>query len=242
MGTDLEARLTRKGIQTRERLLDTALGLFVENGYEATTMRDIAAAAQSSLGLAYRYFSSKEEMVLSLYMRLAEQMEEEIGVLAPVPIAEGFYRAMQIKLRQLEPYRDVLGALFGVAMMPYSGVAVLGNHTLAIRQRAGTIFFGLTAHATDAPPEPLASELATVLYMLHLALILFWLNDPTPGTRATQDLLALARDVLWWGRQALHLPTMAHTLGRFVQIIRPVFGGLDDIDSQPAILGTQARP
>ena len=73
--------LTPKGERTREHLLDTALRLFTSAGYEATTMRDIAAAAECSLGLAYRYFASKEEFVLALsfphaawYMRLGRSI------------------------------------------------------------------------------------------------------------------------------------------------------------------------
>jgi AcrR family transcriptional regulator len=63
--------LTPKAVQTRLHILDTALELFATQGYDATTMREIAAAADCSLGLAYRYFASKEEMVLALYGRMA---------------------------------------------------------------------------------------------------------------------------------------------------------------------------
>ena len=67
------ATLTAKGERTREHLLDTALRLFTTEGYEATTMREIAAAAECSLGLAYRYFASKDEFVLALYVRMERE-------------------------------------------------------------------------------------------------------------------------------------------------------------------------
>ena len=60
--------LTPKALRTRERILEAALRLFAERGYEATTMRDVAREAGASLGLAYRYFGSKEEFALALYM------------------------------------------------------------------------------------------------------------------------------------------------------------------------------
>ena len=56
-----ERVLTPKARRTRERILEAALALFAERGYEATTMRDVAREAGASLGLAYRYFESKEE-------------------------------------------------------------------------------------------------------------------------------------------------------------------------------------
>jgi AcrR family transcriptional regulator len=52
------------------------LGCLLRGGYEATTMRDVAREAGAGLGLAYRYFASKEEFALALYMRLAEESEE----------------------------------------------------------------------------------------------------------------------------------------------------------------------
>ncbi|PJZ68706.1 TetR family transcriptional regulator [Leptospira perolatii] len=45
---------------TRELILKTSLKLFSEQGYHGTTMRQIAQRAGLSLGLAYRYFDSKE--------------------------------------------------------------------------------------------------------------------------------------------------------------------------------------
>jgi hypothetical protein len=42
--------LTEKAEKTRERIFQTALGLFVEQGYDKTTMRDIAKADECSLG------------------------------------------------------------------------------------------------------------------------------------------------------------------------------------------------
>lgn len=53
-------KLTQKAALTRQRIIDTALHLFATKVYDQTTMRDIAAAADCSLGLAYRYFASKD--------------------------------------------------------------------------------------------------------------------------------------------------------------------------------------
>src|SRR6266850_2650368 len=46
--------------ETRRQILETALALFRERGFEDTTMRDVAARAGLSLGSAYYYFKSKE--------------------------------------------------------------------------------------------------------------------------------------------------------------------------------------
>src|ERR671921_2831290 len=106
-----ERVLTPKARRTRERILEAALRLFAERGYEATTMRDVAREAGASLGLAYRYFASKEEFVLALYMRLAEESEGWVrGGLVGGTVAERFELAMGVKLDQVSPHREPLAA------------------------------------------------------------------------------------------------------------------------------------
>src|ERR687885_768715 len=128
---------TSKGERTRERILEAALGLFANKGYEATTVRDIAAAAGCSLGLAYRYFDRKEALVLALYARLARELEEAARELPRGTLGERFERAMRLKLELVRPYREAFGALFGAALTPHSGVAVLGPGTAGERAAGG---------------------------------------------------------------------------------------------------------
>jgi hypothetical protein len=143
----------------------------------------------------------------------------------PAPIAERFAQAMRAKIAQIVPYRDAFGALFGAALTPNSGVAVLGDQTSDIRERVGRAFYDLVRNATDAPRERQARQLAIVLYALHLALLLFWLHDRSPDQRATDDLIKLAHDTLALVRPVLRLPPIAKALARLARAIEPVFGG-----------------
>ena len=54
----------RNAAHTRELILDTALPLFLEQGYEATTMEEIAERAGIGTSTLYRYFPSKDLLVL----------------------------------------------------------------------------------------------------------------------------------------------------------------------------------
>jgi AcrR family transcriptional regulator len=220
--------LTPKGERTREHLLDTALRLFTTTGYEATTMRDIAAAAECSLGLAYRYFASKEEFVLALYGRMEQEFASYVDTLPPAPLARRFGQTMRAKLDYIAPYREALGALAGAALNPRSNVAVLGDTTADVRQRVNTMFLMVVQRSTDAPRERVARDLATVLYGAHLALILFWLYDRSPNQRASADLLSLTCDALGIVRRLLRLPPVAKMLGRLARIIEPIFLGKSD--------------
>lgn len=53
----------RKAEQRRAALIEVARDLFVEKGYEATTMDEIAAAANFAKGTLYHYFSNKAELL-----------------------------------------------------------------------------------------------------------------------------------------------------------------------------------
>src|SRR5215471_20002736 len=71
-----EQAKTSKGEQTRALILETALDLFKENGYEETTMRAIAARAGVALGNAYYYFRSKEHLIQAFYGRTHAELAQ----------------------------------------------------------------------------------------------------------------------------------------------------------------------
>jgi AcrR family transcriptional regulator len=59
-------RSERIRADSRGRILRAARKLFAREGYGATTMRDVAAAARTSIGNLYFYFRNKEELLLTL--------------------------------------------------------------------------------------------------------------------------------------------------------------------------------
>lgn len=219
------ARRTAKGMMTQQRILDVALTLFASNGYEETTMRDIAAAAGCSLGLAYRYFASKEDLILALYRWLADQLEEQVRLLPAGTMADRFQRLMGNLLVLMAPHRRTLGALFGAALNPHSRAGLFGEAGAEIRERARSAYVSVVAGSTDAPQRAQQrDELATLLYGTQLALVLFWLQDMTPDASRTDALLDFIHDALERLRPILRLPFVAHMLARLVAIIGPLLG------------------
>jgi AcrR family transcriptional regulator len=57
---------------TRERILDVALELFTDQGFDGTSMREIAERLGISKPAIYYHFASKEEILMALHMRLHE--------------------------------------------------------------------------------------------------------------------------------------------------------------------------
>ena len=62
----------RAGDATRERILDVAERLFVQQGYDKTSLREIAAEMGFSKAALYYHFASKADILLALHLRLHE--------------------------------------------------------------------------------------------------------------------------------------------------------------------------
>jgi TetR/AcrR family transcriptional repressor of mexJK operon len=60
--------------QKRKSLMDSGLKLFIHNGYERTTAKEIAIHAGVAIGTFYRYFSDKRQLLLSLLEDKLDQM------------------------------------------------------------------------------------------------------------------------------------------------------------------------
>jgi AcrR family transcriptional regulator len=60
------------GASTRERILDVALDLFTDQGFDGTSMREIAERLHITKPSIYYHFASKDEILMALHMRLHE--------------------------------------------------------------------------------------------------------------------------------------------------------------------------
>jgi hypothetical protein len=142
--------------------------------------------------------------------------------LAGGTVAERFEAAMLAKLDQVSPHRGSLAALLTRALDPNSRLSTLGEGTAAVREKMVGVFLEVVRGASDAPGEKQAMQLGSVLYALHLAIILYWFHDMTPEARATRELVGSARETLRYLRPALRLPPMSRVLSRLA-------GALNDI-------------
>ena len=86
----------RKKARTREAIIEAALDLFERKGYDATTVEDIAAAAEVSPRTFFRYFESK----LDLIMARSGEKHAGLGLLlADRPAGEGLVEAVREAMR-----------------------------------------------------------------------------------------------------------------------------------------------
>ena len=99
---------SRKGVQTRARLLDAAKQIFEENGFLEARISDIAERAGLSHGSFYHYFDSKEQIFQEVVALLDERLSEPMYsvVLHPAPGTTAFDRLFEAIRAHLASYRD----------------------------------------------------------------------------------------------------------------------------------------
>src|SRR5262245_34652541 len=167
LAATVEPKKRSKGEGTRAHILETALDLFRERGYEETTMRAIAEAAGVAVGNAYYYFKSKEHLIQAFYARTHEEhVAASREVLARERgLRERFLGVMRAKLDTIAPYHQFAGVLFKTAANPLSPLNPFSAESLPVRRQATEIFAEVVAGADTRLTPELAAELPNVLWL-----------------------------------------------------------------------------
>jgi AcrR family transcriptional regulator len=114
--------------RTQQRILSAATRLFAESGYERTTIRAVAAAAETDPSLVMRYFGSKEE----LFARVSVPEPDAPISGTPEQAAEQLLEALAGKIGG-EPDTATLAAIR--TMFTHSGTADSVRAAMTERQR-----------------------------------------------------------------------------------------------------------
>ncbi|NEA48660.1 TetR/AcrR family transcriptional regulator [Streptomyces sp. SID10815] len=78
MGGTMDGTKQQRRGNTRQRIQDVALELFAEQGYEKTSLREIAERLDVTKAALYYHFKTKEEIIVSLFADLTQPIEELI--------------------------------------------------------------------------------------------------------------------------------------------------------------------
>ncbi|HUB69601.1 MAG TPA: TetR family transcriptional regulator [Acidimicrobiales bacterium] len=187
-----ENELGPKAARTRSAIIDAALRLFREQGYEATTMRGVAAAAGVSVGNAYYYFTSKEHLIEAFYDRSqAEHAQATQAVFdRETDLAKRLLGVTDAWLDVMEPYRAFAGTFFKNAADPSSPLSPFSPESAAAREMA----IGLWRRAVEGSdakiPKVLRTDLPELLWLYFMGIVLYWVHDPSEGAARTRTLAA----------------------------------------------------
>lgn len=188
------ANPTPKAEETGQKILDAALELFREQGFDQATMRDIAAKAGVATGAAYYYYASKEAIVMAFYERAWREMQPSIeGAVAVARGLEAKLRALiRAKIDYFADNRAVLRALLRSGADPRDPLSPFSGSTVEIRQADIAWFARILREGGVAVPKDLADHLPGALWFFQMGVIYYWVIDESVNQARTVHLLHLS--------------------------------------------------
>ena len=188
------AKATPKAEETGLKILQAALTLFREEGFDKATMRDIAAKAGVATGAAYYYYPSKDAIVMDFYRRSCMDMQPKIqAAMEQVGGLEARLRELiRVKLVHFAPNRGVLRALLRNGADPKYPLSPFSPETAEIRDIDIAWFRRALIDCGVRIPRDLEPQLPGVLWFFQMGVIFFWVIDESPETARTSRLLELA--------------------------------------------------
>lgn len=182
---------TPRSAATRGLVVETALRLFREEGYEATTMRRIASEAGLSPSNAYYYFSGKDELVQELYRRV---QDEHRTLAAPrieqgAPLAHNLTAVLHAGLDTMAPYHAFGSTMLATALRPGSPVNPFGEESTTSRAAATGLMEQVVRVSTGVPGGATGERLPHLLWLAHMGVTLHWVLDTSPAQSRTRTLV-----------------------------------------------------
>ena len=188
---EADLTLTPKQEARRRRVMQAALELGAEGGYDAVQMREVASTANVALGTIYRYFSSKDHLLAAAMAQWTEQLR---GRLVQAP-GKGETRTDQLldvlrrACRAMERQPKLTAALVTALASPDAGVETNASDVRAqIAMMAGTTL-------DDIDPETRATILSIVGHVWYSTLTA-WANGRRPFSHIYNELERAVRLLL----------------------------------------------
>ncbi|MFD5099619.1 TetR/AcrR family transcriptional regulator [Streptomyces albidochromogenes] len=202
-----------KSEHTRTLILETALQLFQDRGYDKTTMRAIAKEAGVSVGNAYYYFGSKEHLVQGFYDRIAAEHQAAVR---PVLDRETDLEArlagvLKAWLDIAAPYHEFAAQFFKNAADPESPLSPFSPESEHAREAAIDVHREVLAGSKAKVPEELRGILPELMWLSQMGLVLYWVFDRSEGRERSHRL----------AERGARLTTRGVALARF-RVLRPL--------------------
>jgi AcrR family transcriptional regulator len=190
-----------KSEQTQQLILETALSLFLKEGYERATMREIARQAGLSPGAAYYYFPSKEHIIHFYYedsqrkqMILARSVLEK-----ETKLEHRLAGVIRAHIEVAQPYHTIARALFKTAADPSHPISPFSAESKNLRNDNIKIFVDLLERSSvsiKGVPKKFRERLPELLWLYKMGVILYWVHDNSPKQEKTFRLIDVSAGLI----------------------------------------------
>ncbi|ROS75135.1 TetR family transcriptional regulator [Curtobacterium sp. PhB130] len=216
-----EGKPLPKRERTRAAIRAVAIRSLREQGYDATTMRGIAAEAGLSVGNAYYHFPTKDHLVQELYVDV--QQEHRAVALPLLDTTDDLTARIGIVVRSgltnLAAYHAIAPQFLAAAVAPDSPINPLSAESSEARDLVLDLFRRAVAGARQKLPADLAEDLPTALWTGYLLFALFWTYDTSPGQSRTNRLVDAMLGVLRFALPMLRIRPFRTAVTEIVGIV-----------------------
>jgi len=191
----------RKKRETRARIADTALRLFKKQGFDQTTVADVAAAADVSVKTVFNYFPAKEDLFFDRADEVEQIWLDAVADRRPgEPLLAGLRRRV---LSRFADHPNGPGVAFRKVMAGSTHLQARGQQMWASHEDAiaGALAERLGASAEDPTARVLAHQVLSIHPMV-LRMVELWTQQGDPPDRVRDRALQLinrAFDILEHG-------------------------------------------
>jgi TetR/AcrR family transcriptional regulator, cholesterol catabolism regulator len=181
--------LARSQAARRRRVLDATLELAAGGGFDGVQMRDVAAEAGVALGTVYRYFESKERLLLEANLEQVEALRELLadrppaGETAADRVVDVLRRACRSQTRRPEATAAMVRALGTARPEESDAVARVSESMTAI----------ITGAMHEGAPTERDRAVARVLSQVWLSSLIGWVGGVDGPSVVGDDLERAAR-------------------------------------------------
>ncbi len=212
----------KKSDLTKKKLYETALSLFAKEGFEKTTMRQIAKKANVAPGAIYYYFSSKESLIQEYYEQLHLDHERAL---------EGFFekeknfeaRLLKVVKSKIEialPHHDIARALFRVAAHPESSLSPFSAPSQELRFKSVQIFHRLLEGSRTPFHKEIRGLLPRYLWLYQMGIILFWIYDDSVESKKTFEFIGKTVHLISRMNEMIQSPLATPFRKNIIQILK----------------------
>jgi AcrR family transcriptional regulator len=218
-------RQTPKSEETRQRILDAALRVFRERGFDAATMREVASAAGVAVGAAYYYFDSKDAIVMAFYQQAQDAMAPALDdILSCSRTLEQRLRGIiGQKFTYFAPYRALVGTLSSHSD-PAHPLSPFSKATAPIRERDISFFDRAVSESRLRLPASILPYLPRLLWLYQMGLMLFWVYDHSPRQARTQLLFDKTLSMMLLVLKIAGLPLLRPLHRTAAELLKAVYG------------------
>ncbi|MGB7622491.1 MAG: TetR family transcriptional regulator [Terriglobia bacterium] len=218
MGIETGSARMKKSDQTRNQIIEVSMRLFLQQGFERTTMREIARAAGLAPGAAYYYFESKDHLIFDFYRKSYEDhlAEAERVLREEKKLSRRLAGVIRAHLKVAEPYHEISKVLFKTAADPAHPLSPFSKESKELRDKN----IDLLRRVLEGQKleKDLNERLPEMLWMFKMGMILYWVHDLSPRREKTYHLVNECAELVSQVIQISRLPVLNRLTRKVVDL------------------------